>query len=39
VDWEEVRDREELLMARMRQLDERALAEARAAAELEMSRR
>jgi transposase InsO family protein len=39
VDWEEVKDREELLMAKMRQLDERELAEARAADELEMSRR
>jgi hypothetical protein len=39
VDWDEVKDREELLMARMRQLDERELAEARAADELEMSRR
>ena len=38
VDWNEVRDREDLLVARMRQLDERALNEARASAELERSR-
>jgi hypothetical protein len=39
IDWEELREREELLEARMRQLDEREVAEARAAAELEHSRR
>jgi hypothetical protein len=39
VDWEgEVKDREDLLVARMRQLDEQALNEARAAAELKRSR-
>ena len=37
--WEgEIRDREDLLVARMRQLDERVLMESRAAAELERSR-
>jgi hypothetical protein len=40
VDWEgEVQTREDLLVARMRQLDERTLDEARAAAELERSRK
>jgi transposase InsO family protein len=39
VDWNEVQEREDLLKARMRQLDEKELAEARAAAELERSRR
>ena len=40
VDWEgEVKSRDELLVARMRQLDEQALDEARAAAELERSRK
>jgi hypothetical protein len=39
IDWEDVRDREQLLGARIRQLDERVIAETRAAAELEASRR
>jgi len=40
VDWEgEVKDREDLLIARMRQLDERSLEIARAAKELERSRK
>jgi len=40
VDWEgEVKTREDLLVARMRQLDERALLEERAAENLESSRR
>jgi transposase InsO family protein len=39
VDWNAVQETEDLLKARMRQLDERELAEARAAAELERSRR
>ena len=40
VDWEnEVRTRKDLLLARMKQLDERVLAESWAAAELERSRR
>ena len=40
VDWEaEVRSREDLLLARMKQLDERVLAESWATAELERSRR
>jgi transposase InsO family protein len=40
VDWEgEVKDRESLLLARMRQLDERNLREAHAAENLENSRR
>jgi hypothetical protein len=39
LDWDEVKTREDLLAARMRQLDERELAEARAAMELERSRR
>ena len=40
MDWEgEVNDREDLLIARMRQLDERSLEIARAAKELERSRK
>ena len=40
VDWEgEVKTREDLLLARMRQLDERVLMESRAAGELERSRK
>ena len=39
VDWEEVENREDLINARMRQLDQRALSEARAASELELSRK
>ena len=40
VDWEgEVKTREDLLVARMRQLDERVLMESRAAAESERSRK
>ena len=40
VDWEgEVKDREDLLIARMRQLDEPSLEIARAAKELERSRK
>ena len=40
VDWEgEVESREDLLLARMRQLDERAVKETRAAIELERSRK
>ena len=40
VDWEgEVKTREDLLVARMRQLDQRALEEARAAENLERSRK
>ena len=38
VDWEDVKDREDLIRARMRQLDQRALSEARASSDLEHSR-
>ena len=39
VDWEEIRTREDLLLARMRQLDQRVLAEAHAAENLRNSRK
>jgi len=39
VDWGEVQSTEDLLAARMRQLDERELSESRAAGELERARR
>ena len=39
VNWELIKDREDLIRARMRQLDQRALSEARAASELELSRK
>jgi hypothetical protein len=40
IDWEgEVKTRQDLLVARMRQLDQRALEEARAAENLESSRK
>ena len=39
INWELIKDREDLIRARMRQLDQRALSEARAASELELSRK
>jgi hypothetical protein len=39
VNWELIKDREDLIHARMRQLDQRALSEARAASGLELSRK
>ena len=39
IDWEEVRSTEDLLLARMHQLDERVLDQARAAEALERARR
>jgi hypothetical protein len=38
LDWEEVQDREQLLMARVKQLDEYTITETRAASELERPR-
>jgi len=39
VDWEAIESREDLILARMRQLDQRSLVEAHAAQELEYSRK